>query len=107
MMPILAISNFLDGLQCVLSGAIRGCGRQKIGAIINLGSYYLVGIPCAYLLAFVLHIGGKGLWLGIICALIVQVSSLLIITIRTNWEQEAKKATERVSDATIPVDIVS
>nr|POE63770.1 protein detoxification 16 [Quercus suber] len=107
MMPILAISNFLDGLQCVLSGNARGCGWQKIGAYINLGSYYIIGIPAAILLAFVFHFEGKGLWLGIICALVVQVSSLLTISIRTNWEQEAKKATERVHDSIIPVEIVS
>ncbi|RZC53443.1 hypothetical protein C5167_012352 [Papaver somniferum] len=59
MMPILAVSNFIDGLQSVLSGTARGCGWQKIGAYVNLGSYYLVGIPCAVLLAFVLHVGGK------------------------------------------------
>ncbi|KAH0763013.1 hypothetical protein KY290_019086 [Solanum tuberosum] len=59
MMLLLATSNFIDGLQCVLSGALRGFGWQKIGAIINLGSYYFVGIPCAVLMAFVLHIGGK------------------------------------------------
>ncbi|GMH21389.1 hypothetical protein Nepgr_023231 [Nepenthes gracilis] len=107
MLPILALSNFLDGIQCVLSGAARGCGWQKIGAVINLGSYYLVGIPSAVLLAFVLHIGGKGLWLGIICALIVQVLSLLAVTIRTNWEKEAKDAASRVYESTIPVDVVS
>ncbi|KAL8150585.1 hypothetical protein V2J09_020393 [Rumex salicifolius] len=107
MMPILAISNFIDGLQCVLSGNARGCGWQKIGAYINLGSYYLVGIPLAVVLAFVLHVGGKGLWFGIICALTVQVACLLTITIRTNWEQEAKKAVDRVYDSTIPVDCVS
>jgi MATE family multidrug resistance protein len=36
----------------------RGCGWQKIGACINLGAFYIVGIPAAYLFAFVLHIGG-------------------------------------------------
>lgn len=41
------------------TGAVRGFGWQKIGAIVNLGSYYLVGIPSAVLMAFVLHIGGK------------------------------------------------
>lgn len=107
MMPILALSNFLDGLQAVLSGTVRGCGLQKIGAIINLGSYYIVGIPSAVLMAFILHIEGRGLWLGIICALIVQVASLLTITIRTNWEQEAKKASERVYHSAIPIEIVS
>ena len=40
-------------------GTARGCGWQKIGALINLGSYYLVGIPSAILFAFVLDIGGK------------------------------------------------
>ncbi|KAB5531807.1 hypothetical protein DKX38_018477 [Salix brachista] len=107
MLPVVATSNFLDGLQCVLSGVARGCGWQKIGAYINLGSYYLVGIPIAILLAFVFHVGGKGLWLGIICALVVQVLSLATITVRTNWEQEAKKATDRVYDEVIPVDTVS
>ncbi|KAH1080530.1 hypothetical protein J1N35_020291 [Gossypium stocksii] len=90
LLPLVAISNLLDSLQCILSGNARGCGWQKIGAYINLGSYYIVGIPCAVLLAFVLNVGGKGLWLGIICALAVQVTSLSIVTIRTNWEQEVR-----------------
>lgn len=30
----------------------------------------------------------QGLWLGIICALIVQATSLGLITARTNWEKE-------------------
>ncbi|XP_028083207.1 protein DETOXIFICATION 16-like [Camellia sinensis] len=104
---ILAASNFLDALQGVLSGTVRGCGRQKVGAFVNLGSYYIVGIPSAIVFAFVLHIGGKGLWFGMICGLIAQVLSLSTITLRTNWEQQAKKATERVYDSTIPVDTVS
>ncbi|CAN0893339.1 Protein DETOXIFICATION 16 [Linum grandiflorum] len=102
MLPIAAIAGFLDGLQCVLSGTTRGCGYQKFGAYINLGSYYLVGISCGFLFTFRLHIGGKGLYLGLICALLVQAFSLCIITIRTNWKQEAKKASDRVYDTTIP-----
>ncbi|AES76569.2 MATE efflux family protein [Medicago truncatula] len=107
MLPIIAVSNFLDGIQSVLSGTARGVGWQKIGAYVNLGSYYLVGIPAAVVLAFVLHVGGKGLWLGIICALFVQVVSLTIITIRTDWEKEAKKATDRVYDSITTESLVS
>ncbi|KAF8407732.1 hypothetical protein HHK36_006867 [Tetracentron sinense] len=103
MMPVLALSIFLDGIQCVLSGTARGCGWQTIGAFVNLGAYYLVGIPSAILLAFVFHFGGRGLWWGIICALIVQGLSFIIITLRTNWEQEAKKAIDRVYSSIIPV----
>ncbi|KAJ8510430.1 hypothetical protein OPV22_000864 [Ensete ventricosum] len=104
MMPILATSNLLDGIQCVLSGVARGCGWQKIGALVNLGAYYIVGIPSAVLLAFVLHVGGKGLWMGIICGLLVQVVLFSAITYPTNWEKEARKAKDRVYNSTIPKD---
>lgn len=40
-------------------GTARGCGWQKIGAVINLGAYYLLGIPCSVILAFVYNFGGK------------------------------------------------
>ncbi|XP_062152007.1 protein DETOXIFICATION 16-like isoform X4 [Alnus glutinosa] len=58
MMPLLALSDFLDGFQCVLSGAARGCGWQNLCAFINLGAYYVVGIPSAVLFAFIFHFGG-------------------------------------------------
>lgn len=58
-MPVLALSNFFDGIQGVLSGTARGCGWQKIGAFVNLGAYYLVGLPFAILLTFVFSYGGK------------------------------------------------
>ncbi|KAM5567849.1 protein DETOXIFICATION 16-like [Rosa sericea] len=79
MMPLLALSDFLDGFQCVLSGAARGCGWQNLCVCINLGAYYVVGIPSAVLFAFILHIGGMGLWMGIICALFVQVTALVAV----------------------------
>uniref|UniRef100_A0A0D3CWU5 Protein DETOXIFICATION n=2 Tax=Brassica TaxID=3705 RepID=A0A0D3CWU5_BRAOL len=99
MIPIVACGNFLDGLQCVLSGVARGCGWQKIGACVNLGSYYLVGVPLGLLLGFHFHIGGRGLWLGIVTALAVQVLCLSLVTIFTNWDKEAKKATKRVGSS--------
>ncbi|CAN4084283.1 unnamed protein product [Withania somnifera] len=97
MLVLLAGSHFLDGIQSVLSGTARGCGWQKIGAVINLGAYYLFGIPAGVILAFVYHFGGKGLWLGITLALLAQALLLLIVTLRTNWEKEAKKAADRLT----------
>lgn len=43
---------------CWNIGAARGCGWQNFCAIMNLVAYYIVGIPCALLFAFVLHVGG-------------------------------------------------
>lgn len=42
-----------------IAGVARGCGWQKIGACVNLGSYYLVGVPLGLLLGFHLHFGGR------------------------------------------------
>ncbi|KQJ82173.1 protein DETOXIFICATION 16 isoform X1 [Brachypodium distachyon] len=103
-MPILAVTFLFDDLQCVLSGILRGCGFQKIGAIINLSAYYLVGIPAALCFAFLYHFGGMGMWLGIVCGLVVQVLLLLFITLSTNWEKEALKAKNRVFGSSPPTD---
>ncbi|KAG6398902.1 hypothetical protein SASPL_140373 [Salvia splendens] len=81
---------------CVLSGAARGCGWQTLCAVINLGAYYVVAIPCPVLLAFVFHLGGMGLWTGIICGLLVQAVVLIVINTRTNWDDEVTKAVNRV-----------
>nr|GEU85535.1 MATE efflux family protein [Tanacetum cinerariifolium] len=62
----ICFSIFTDTIQTILSGVARGTRWQHIGAYINLGSYYLVGIPMALILGFVLHLNGKGLWSGLI-----------------------------------------
>ncbi|KAL7138080.1 hypothetical protein ABFS83_10G138600 [Erythranthe nasuta] len=103
MMILIAITNLADGVLSVLNGIARGCGWQKIGAIVNLASFYIIGIPLALVLAFVFHLGGKGLWIGIIAAVFAQTFFLSIITLRTNWENEATKASARIFDSTIPV----
>ncbi|XP_075093701.1 protein DETOXIFICATION 16-like [Nicotiana tabacum] len=100
MLVLLAGSHFLDVYDLIAyhnSGTARGCGWQKIGAIVNLGAYYLFGIPAGVILAFVYHFGGKGLWLGITLALFAQALLLLIVTLQTNWEKQAKKAADRVT----------
>ncbi|KAF2311461.1 hypothetical protein GH714_023247 [Hevea brasiliensis] len=102
--PLLALSNFMDGIQTVLSGTARGCGWQKIGACVNLGAYYVVGLPSAIVLTFFFHLGGKGLWMGIICGSSIQAVLLLAITMHANWEQEAKKAKVMVCASRIPTD---
>ncbi|XP_048228450.1 protein DETOXIFICATION 16 isoform X2 [Ricinus communis] len=102
--PVLATSNFMDGMQAVLSGTARGCGWQKIGVYVNLGAYYLVGLPSAVVMSFVFHLGGKGLWMGIICGSFLQALLLLAIAMNTEWELEAKKARDRIYASSILID---
>lgn len=71
-----------------LSGVARGCGWQHIGAYVNLGAFYLAGIPVASVLGFVLHLRGKGLWIGILTGSALQSALLCLITGLTNWQQQ-------------------
>ncbi|KAF9625610.1 hypothetical protein IFM89_024383 [Coptis chinensis] len=97
MVPLICISVILDSLQGTLSGIARGTGWQHLGAYVNLGAFYLVGIPIAVLLSFRQHLGGRGLWIGILMGSVVQVTLLSLITGLTNWQQQAMKAKERIS----------
>ncbi|KAH7284767.1 hypothetical protein KP509_34G069800 [Ceratopteris richardii] len=50
LMPLLSLSTSFDGLQAVFSGVARG-------AVINLGSFYIAGLPVGCILALLLHMG--------------------------------------------------
>lgn len=96
MTPLLCISIMMDSTQAVLSGVARGSGWQHLGAYVNLGAYYLVGVPTALILGFALHLRGMGLWGGLLCGATVQTLSLSIITGLTNWEKQALEARSRI-----------
>ncbi|KAJ4974455.1 hypothetical protein NE237_007629 [Protea cynaroides] len=96
MVPLISLSVIMDSMQGVLSGVARGCGWQHVGAYVNLGAFYLVGIPIAIVLAFHLHLRGKGLWIGILIGSTLQSALLALITSCTNWQKQAINARERI-----------
>uniref|UniRef100_A0A803MBJ5 Protein DETOXIFICATION n=1 Tax=Chenopodium quinoa TaxID=63459 RepID=A0A803MBJ5_CHEQI len=95
--PFLCLSIITDGLQMVLSGVAKGSGWQRIGAYVNLGAFYIVGIPVAVVLAFVRHLNAKGLWIGILVGSILQSILLIIVAALTNWQKQAIKARDRAA----------
>ncbi|CAN1122744.1 Protein DETOXIFICATION 1 [Linum perenne] len=86
--PFLCLSILTDCLQGVLSGVARGCGWQKVGAYVNLGSFYLVGLPMGCVLGFLAHLEGKGLWIGIVAGSVVQTASLSVFTASLDWKKQ-------------------
>ncbi|KAF5474783.1 hypothetical protein F2P56_006647 [Juglans regia] len=57
--PFLAVTLVLNGIQPVLSGVAVGCGWQAFVAYVNVGCYYVVGIPLGCLLGFKFDLGAK------------------------------------------------
>ncbi|XP_065881759.1 protein DETOXIFICATION 12-like isoform X3 [Euphorbia lathyris] len=96
MAPLICVSSILDSLQGVLSGVVRGCGFQHIGAYVNLGAFYLCGIPVAALLGFWVKLRGIGLWIGVQVGAFTQTLLLALVTSSTNWEKQATKARQRI-----------
>ncbi|KAJ0100904.1 hypothetical protein Patl1_04702 [Pistacia atlantica] len=87
--PLLALSIMFDSVQGVLSGVARGCGWQHLALWANLATFYFIGMPTAVLLGFKLKLYAKGLWIGLICGLFSQATSLLLITLCRNWTKMA------------------
>lgn len=94
--PLLAISILLNGIQPVLSGVAVGCGWQTFVAYVNVGCYYVVGVPLGALLGFKFNLGAKGIWSGMIAGVAMQTLILVWVTLRTNWNNEVLKARSRL-----------
>ncbi len=50
-----------------------GAGKQELGAVTNICSYWGCGLPLAATFAFKLHMGVKGLWWGLVAVNTLQV----------------------------------
>ncbi|TVU38881.1 hypothetical protein EJB05_12276, partial [Eragrostis curvula] len=74
-----------------------GCGWQAFVAYVNVGCYYVVGVPLGIFLGFYLDFGAKGVWSGmVIGGTLMQTLILLWFTFRTDWHKEVEKAKARL-----------
>jgi len=61
---IMAISEPFLALGMVLRGALQGAGDTRMPAAITVGTFWVVRLPLAYLLAIALHYGATGAWVA-------------------------------------------
>lgn len=86
-----AVYQINDFLACVSGGILRGQGRQKIGGILNLVSYYMIALPFAFLFAFYFKLELIGLWLGMIIALFFVSASQSYFVFVSDWDHIIKE----------------
>ncbi|KAH7857432.1 hypothetical protein Vadar_012627 [Vaccinium darrowii] len=94
--PLLAAAILIYNIQFSLAGVAIGAGWQSYVAYVNLGCYYLVGIPTSLLLAFKFDMGVQGIWWGILVGTTLEASILSWIIYRTNWNKEASSAGDKL-----------
>lgn len=96
-MPYVALFQIADGLNGSCGGALRGMGRQHVGAAVNIVSYYCGALPVGIWLAF--HGWGlEGLWIGQCVALYLVGAFEWVIVAWSNWEKQVIKAFERMDN---------
>ncbi|XP_047948203.1 protein DETOXIFICATION 21-like isoform X2 [Salvia hispanica] len=54
--PLLAFSILMNSVQPVLSGVAIGAGWQSVVVYVNIGCYYLIGIPIGVLLGYAMKL---------------------------------------------------
>ncbi|KAJ1302149.1 hypothetical protein OPQ81_000977 [Rhizoctonia solani] len=97
-LPVVALFQIVDGATAVCDGVLRARGMLGLGAIINICSYYIVGLPVGVALAFWTHLGLKGLWTGLSIALFCAATISMVVVYKTNWDLEVTKARERLAE---------
>lgn len=81
----------------MLSGVALGAGWQSTVAYVNIACYYLIGIPVGVVLGYVVNLQVKGVWIGMLFGTLVQTIVLLVLTYRTDWDNQVTIARNRVS----------
>ncbi|KAI3966639.1 hypothetical protein MKW92_030382 [Papaver armeniacum] len=94
---LLAITILLNSIQPVLSGVAVGSGWQASVAFINIGCYYILGLPLGAVLGWVFRLGVPGIWSGMIGGTAIQTLILTIIITRCDWDMQAQKASSRIN----------
>ncbi|KAL4296852.1 hypothetical protein GQ457_12G022780 [Hibiscus cannabinus] len=104
-LPILGLCELGNCPQTVGCGVLRGSARASTAANVNLGAFYLVGMPVAIGLGFYLGVGFSGLWLGLLAAQVCCAGLMLYVVGSTDWELQAKRAQMLTCiDIRLPVD---
>jgi MATE family multidrug resistance protein len=77
LLALAALFQLADGMQVMALGLLRGVQDTRVPMWLAAVSYWLIGIPCSYVLAFPMGWGGHGLWLGLVVGLFCAAGSLM------------------------------
>lgn len=95
-LPLCALFQIADGLCGVCGGVIRGLGRQKVAAYINLFAYYVVALPMGYTLTFNAGWSLTGIWVSLSVALFLGAAGECLFLLTIDWCAEVRRIHDRV-----------
>lgn len=91
---LVSVNQLPDAFNVLGAGILRGQGRQRIGSLLNMVSYYVIALPLGYVLAFKFGFGLAGLWWGLIWGVFFLALSETICIIRSDWSKILRECTK-------------
>lgn len=85
LLAVAALFQLFDAAQVMALGLLRGVQDTRVPMWLASVSYWLVGIPASYVLAFPLGFGGVGLWFGLVIGLVCAGTLLMARFWRGAW----------------------
>ena len=74
---IAALFQLVDGMQVLALGLLRGLQDTRVPMVMATVSYWMIGLPVSYVLAFPLGLGAVGLWLGLVIGLALAAVTMM------------------------------
>ncbi|CAK9442308.1 uncharacterized protein LODBEIA_P60510 [Lodderomyces beijingensis] len=99
----IAVMQVSDGMNANTAGCLRGQGQTKVGGIVNVISYYVVGVPISIYLSFFSPWKGllAGLWIGSTVALTLIGGVQCWYALGSNFETLCENARKRTIDTIV------
>ncbi|WVR06419.1 hypothetical protein IAU60_003450 [Kwoniella sp. DSM 27419] len=97
-MPYIALFQLTDGIVATAGAVLRSLGLHTTGALINLTSYYVIGLPFGIWLTFEprFKLGLVGLWVGLSVALFYASVLEFWMVWAANWTRAVERIRERL-----------
>ena len=69
LLVLAALFQLVDGGQALAIHLLRGLHDTTIPMYLAVISYWIIGLPCGYILSFHYNFGAQGIWLGLVTGL--------------------------------------
>jgi multidrug resistance protein, MATE family len=76
LMIVAGIFQIADGIQVTAAGCLRGLADVRLPMVIGFFCYWVVAMPTAFVIAFIVSPGATGVWIGFAAGLFVAATLL-------------------------------
>ena len=85
LMVYAGLFQLVDAMQAIALGLLRGVHDTRVPMWLAVVSYWLIGLPAGWALAFPLGFGPAGLWMGLLIGLTCAAGLLMARFWRRSW----------------------